>query len=312
MPTISRRRIFALTAGLGVAGAIGVSTTTEAWAANNTQTAYNFFVNKGLSAAQSAGLVGNFIVESGDDPINPAAKQHGGGPGRGIAQWEGGRRTDLENYAASKGLAWSNLGLQLDFVWHELTGKESNALAKLKATSTPKTAAVAVRQFYERPSAHADAARISAANLVYERYSGSEPPPESETEFPLLKNGAKGAAVTTLQHLLRGKKQSTSVDGAFGGDTLAKVKAFQKSAGLVVDGVVGPRTWLALVPLLKDGAKGEAVKGLQKELNSSGASLEADGVYGAKSVAAVKAYQKKAGLAVDGVAGPVTWGSLID
>lgn len=312
MPTISRRRIFALSAGIGVAGALGVTATTEAWAANNTQTAYNFFVSKGLSAAQSAGLVGNFIVESGADPINPAAKQHGGGPGRGIAQWEGSRRTDLYNYANSKGKAWSNLGLQLDFVWHELTGKESRALSKIRGASTPKDAAVTVRIYYERPSAHADAARISAANLVYERYSGSEPPPESETEFPLLKKGAKGAAVTTMQHLLKGKKQSLSVDGIFGSESLAKVKAFQKAAGLVVDGVVGPRTWLALVPLLKDGSKGQAVTALQKELNSSGASLKADGVFGAKTVAAVKAYQKKASLAVDGVAGPVTWGSLID
>ncbi|MGO1972010.1 MAG: phage tail tip lysozyme [Propionibacteriaceae bacterium] len=312
MHTISRRRIFALTAGLGLAGTLGVTTATPAWAANNTQTAYNFFAKKGLSAAQSAGLVGNFIVESGEDPINPAAKQHGGGPGRGIAQWEGGRRTDLYNYAKSRGLAWSNLGLQLDFVWKELTGKESNALSKLKATNTPKTAAVAVRKYYERPSAHADAARISAANLVYERYSGDTPPPESETEFPLLKKGAKGAAVTTMQYLLRGKGQSLSVDGVFGADTLSKVKAFQKKAGLAVDGVVGPRTWLALVPLLKSGTKGNAVTALQKELTSAGHSLEADGSFGAKTKSAVQSYQKKAKLAVDGVVGPATWGSLID
>lgn len=312
MPTISRRRIFALSAGLGVAGALGVTSTTSAWAANNNETAYNFFVGKGLSAAQTSGLVGNFIVESGADPINPAAKQHGGGPGRGIAQWEGSRRTQLESYANSRGLAWSNLGLQLDFVWKELTGTESNALSKLKATSTPATAAVAVRKYYERPSAHADQARINAANLIYSRYSGSEPPPGNDTEFPLLKSGASGAAVTTLQYLLRGKKQSTSVDGKFGPDTLAKVKAFQKSAGLVVDGVVGPNTWLALVPTLKDGSKGEAVKGLQKELNSSGAKLEVDGSFGAKTTEAVKAFQKKEKLEDDGVAGPITWGSLID
>lgn len=312
MHTLSRRSLMSLTAGLGAAGALGLVSATPAWAANNTQTGYNFFVSKGLSAAQSAGLIGNFIVESGADPINPAAKQYGGGPGRGIAQWEGSRRTDLENYAKSRGLAWSNLGLQLDFVWKELTGTESNALAKIKATSSPSAAAVAVRKYYERPSAHADQARINAANLVYSRYSGSEPPPSNDTEFPLLKNGAKGAAVTTMQHLLKGKKQSLSVDGSFGPETLAKVKAFQKSAGLVVDGVVGPRTWLALVPLLKNGAKGEAVKALQKELTAAGQKLTADGAFGAKTLAAVKAFQKAEKLDVDGVVGPITWGALVD
>lgn len=312
MHTISRRHLFSLTAGLGVAGAIGVAGTTRAWAANNTETGYNFFVGKGLSAAQSAGLIGNFIVESGADPINPAAKQYGGGPGRGIAQWEGSRRTELEAYANSRGLAWSNLGLQLDFVWKELTSTEGNALSKLKATSTPADAAVAVRKYYERPSVHADQARINGANLVYSRYSGNEPPPGNDTEFPLLKSGAKGAAVTTLQHLLRGKKHSTSVDGSFGPDTLAKVKSFQKAAGLVVDGVVGPQTWLAVVVTLKNGSSGEAVKGLQKELTSAGQKLEADGSFGSKTTAAVKAFQKAEKLEVDGVVGPITWGALID
>ena len=38
------------------------------------------------------------------------------------------------------------------------------------------------------------------------------------------------------------------VDGDFGGGTLAAVKAFQRSEGLQVDGVVGPDTWAALLP----------------------------------------------------------------
>lgn len=54
--------------------------------------------------------------------------------------------------------------------------------------------------------------------------------------------------------------------------------------------------------LLRVGSKGEFVKKLQERLNYHGASprLEADGVFGAKTEAAVRAFQKTNGLSVDG------------
>lgn len=310
MPALQRRHLFTLTAALGLSAGLGVVAATPASAANNNETAWNFFRGKGLSAAQTAGLIGNFIVESGADPINPAAVQYGGGPGRGIAQWEGSRRTNLYNYAASRGLAWSNLGLQLDFVWREFTSTESYALSKLKATSTPATAAVAVRQYYERPSAHADQARINAAQLVYSRYAGGPAP--SESSFPTLSRGSLGSAVTTLQYLLRSRGYSLAVDGDFGPGTEGAVTAFQRAQGLVVDGIVGPRTWLAVVVLLRQGANGDAVRALQVELRAAGFSLVVDGDFGSATNSAVRTYQSRNGLVVDGAVGPITWGSLID
>lgn len=56
-----------------------------------------------------------------------------------------------------------------------------------------------------------------------------------------LKKGSKGEAVRTLQRLL-----DVDVDGVFGKDTEAAVKAFQAGHGLDVDGVVGAKTWGAL------------------------------------------------------------------
>lgn len=58
------------------------------------------------------------------------------------------------------------------------------------------------------------------------------------------------------------------------------------------------------------GSSGEDVKKLQQALNDCGYSLEVDGQFGSKTQAAVKDYQKKNGLSVDGIVGQKTWGSL--
>ena len=60
------------------------------------------------------------------------------------------------------------------------------------------------------------------------------------------------------------------------------------------------------------GSQGSAVKQLQSELNRRGYSLDEDGIFGKKTRAAVRDYQKKNGLRmVDGIAGDETWGSLL-
>src|SRR5438105_13835498 len=57
----------------------------------NDKIAFDYFLGKGLTAVQSAGIIGNLDQESGMDPT---ISQFGGGPGRGIAQWSAGGRWD--------------------------------------------------------------------------------------------------------------------------------------------------------------------------------------------------------------------------
>ena len=61
---------------------------------------------------------------------------------------------------------------------------------------------------------------------------------------------------------------------------------------------------------VKKGSKGATVKTLQTLLNQNGSKLTVDGIFGVKTEAAVKAYQKKKKLAVDGIVGPKTWAAL--
>lgn len=61
--------------------------------------------------------------------------------------------------------------------------------------------------------------------------------------LPTLREGSNGPAVRQLQTLLQQKGFNLAVDGAFGPKTKAAVQAFQRSQGLVADGIVGPKTW---------------------------------------------------------------------
>ena len=59
------------------------------------------------------------------------------------------------------------------------------------------------------------------------------------------------------------------------------------------------------------GSTGSAVSKLQTILNQHGYGLAVDGIFGEKTRAAVRDYQKRYNLKLDGIAGPETWGSLL-
>ncbi len=59
------------------------------------------------------------------------------------------------------------------------------------------------------------------------------------------------------------------------------------------------------------GSRGDSVTALQKKLNEKGFSLAVDGVFGPETRKAVRNYQTREGLQVDGIVGEETWGSLL-
>lgn len=134
--------------------------------------AYNYYVNeKSLAPHVAAGIVGNLYQESG---VQPDSRQHGGGPGRGVAQWTAGKgKKDRWDHF----ITWSkkkerdpyDLYAQLDYVLEE-PGEGSKALKALMKTRTPEEASYIFGKTYERPSEKYAAwnVRASIARKLYD------------------------------------------------------------------------------------------------------------------------------------------------
>lgn len=144
-------------------------------------------IDAGYSAEAAAGVLGNIEAESG---FNEASIEGGSGAGFGLCQWTGGRRTQLESYAASKGVAPSDLDTQIEFLLAEITpGGGANGYAKYqlssyngysasdwKNASTPEDAATAFCWTFERPGIPRMDVRTSAARRYYNQFKDAERP----------------------------------------------------------------------------------------------------------------------------------------
>jgi peptidoglycan hydrolase-like protein with peptidoglycan-binding domain len=138
--------------------------------------------------------------------------------------------------------------------------------------------------------------------------------------FSCLKQGASGPEVEYLQRqLLTAGFDPGPVDGFFSQRTKAAVMALQRSKGLEVSGIAGPKTWSALDlqrgsgqrPALRRGVSEPAVEVVQKMLAAHGFDPGSkDGTFGTKTERAVMAVQRAKGLEADGVVGPKTWSAL--
>ena len=126
------------------------------------QQAINFFMSKGLTRAQAAGIAGNLLHESN---FNPSAVGDGG-TSFGIAQWHFGRGDAMKAFCQNNGYSTTSFKGQLEYLWHELNGSESNALSKLRATSSPYDAGMAFCRYFERPAV-IDPARGQDATRFY-------------------------------------------------------------------------------------------------------------------------------------------------
>ena len=165
-----------------------------------------------------------------------------------------------------------------------------------------------------------------------------------------LQNGSSSSSVRTIQRQLNRIRENfpaipwiNPVDGVFGAQTAAAVRAFQSVFNLAADGIVGRTTWNKISYLytvvtrmaelngegemmtggstsatIASGSRGSIVRVAQNMLRKlsgyypSIPRISADGIFGAATERAVRAFQRFFGLTPDGIVGPVTWQYLTD
>ena len=117
----------------------------------------------------------------------------------------------------------------------------------------------------------------------------------------LTANGTRSRAVIAEKILLYNKAAGKVLSG------LTKRRKAEQELFLKTDSTAAS----GILATVKYGSKGENVTYLQKQLTILGYSTGAvDGIFGVKTLEAVRAFQADNGLAIDGIVGSKTWRKL--
>lgn len=171
---------------------------------NNEERIWNYLIEKGLSKAGAAGLMGNLNAESALNPKNlqnsyekklgytddsyTAAVDNGSyknfvhdSAGYGLAQWTyWSRKQNMLEFARAASKSIGDLEMQLDFLFKELTEGYNAVLNVLKTATTVRAASDSVLLNYERPADQSEAVKTKRAGYgqtYYNKYAGTASKP---------------------------------------------------------------------------------------------------------------------------------------
>jgi hypothetical protein len=126
------------------------------------------------------------------------------------------------------------------------------------------------------------------------------------------------AMVEALQCLLKEKGlYAGRVNGVYNDRTRLAARSWQSAQGFAVRDLWTRPNWMSLLvagqgKVSKWGSAGPEVRRLQRALNAAhdDAGIGVTGVFRKTTVAAVRSYQRRVGIRVNGIAGPSTWKAL--
>lgn len=165
----------------------------------------------GYSEITVAGTMGNIYGESGFDP---SVVEKGNGIGFGLIQWSFGRRTAIEQYAASKGADPNTAELQIEWLLKECDPNDSSYAWMNSSTSYDgkswsyddwknatdiESATRAFMFCFERPAnASSLQKRVDAAKGYYEEFTGTAVPDGTTKPGDGKEDSGKKSVITAL------------------------------------------------------------------------------------------------------------------
>ena len=241
------------------------------------QIIYNRLRHHGITQAGALGILGNFDCESncepyrlqGDfSPYRTTSKAYVQGvtsgsisrdtfsrdaKGFGIYQltyWT--RKQGYYDFWKASGNALDSAELQVDYAVKEMQSDYPQLFAFLKQTTDVFTAVSRVCREFERPAVNnIDARFASAKRIQYEidlDGGGGEDPDPQEDHSLQLRTVDRNCEGFNEVLLLKGLLLCRNFDfEKISEDLWAVVKQFQAENGLMADGIVGPKTWAALL-----------------------------------------------------------------
>lgn len=168
----------------------------------------DFLIDKGLSIAGAAGIVGNMQVESG---FNTSILGDNG-TSIGLCQWHNERKDKLFTWTKENNLKPLSVEGQLEYLWMELKTSFTSLISKLETISDPQDAAHTFARQFERPS-YISPLRLEYAQKYFDAYNS-------------------GGISGTLKSIWTGIKTAATIGGVVSG--IVGTEIFGNGAGHLI------------------------------------------------------------------------------
>ena len=187
----------------GVAGMMGNLQAESGLRSNNLQNSFEKtlgMTDEQYTTAVDVGSYKNFVMDSA---------------GYGLAQWTySSRKQNLLTFRNAAGTSIGDLGMQLGFLWKELTENYKGALSGLRAARSVREASDIVLTQFEKPADQSESVRAKRATygqVFYDRYAGFSPyvvrvtadvlnvREKPTTDSAIVQEVYKGSAYTIVQ-----------------------------------------------------------------------------------------------------------------
>lgn len=227
-----------------------------------------------LTEAQAAGIVGNFMWESGGKSLPPDINEGGSaGPpkfsgGYGWAQWTGGRQKTFIKFAIEKGYMASNSEHATDaanyaYLKYELVKTERSTIPAVQKATDPTAAATAFEANFERAGIPRLEKRIEYAKELYATLTGGGTGSTVSSDCAQIGSGlvGEGQVFDSIVFPLSARQSDIKNGGIFKNGTTARgghpyiaFDIYAKAGTQVVAMAEGKITYLS-----KDGSMGGGI-----------------------------------------------------